>query len=287
MILVTGATGMFGGQVLDALLERKAPVRGLTSAASKAPALQAKGAEAAVGNMDKPETLAAALKGVERVFLVSPMDMHVAEREINVINAAKAVGVRQIVKLFGAVRHRGDQLASLHRESIEALQASSLGWALISPNTTMESNLLTMAPAILSLDTIYGAAGDGAMGMVAVGDCARAAAVVLTGDLETHHGKNYEITGPEVLTFTDIAKRFSRILGRPIAYQDMPIEAFGELLVKEAGFPAESVEIDVLCHHRAFRRGDADLVTDTYKCLTGLTPMTVDEFIAAHRSAYG
>jgi uncharacterized protein YbjT (DUF2867 family) len=282
MILITGSTGMFGGRVLECLLRSKAPVRGLTRSQDKAATIRSRGAEAVVGDLDEPETLPAALRGVDRVFLVSAMDEHIARRETNLIRAAAASGVRQVVKLFGAVRHRGDRLTSLHEASIEALRSSGLGWALVSPNTVMESNLLPLAGTIKSASTFFGAAGEGAIGMVAADDCADAAATVLTGDVAAHHGQNYEITGPEALTFGAIAARFSRVLGRRVTYQDMAVEELGRMLVEEAGFPAATIEMDVLCHARAFRRGDADLVTDTYRRLTGREPTSVDAFLQAH-----
>src|SRR5262249_11535534 len=129
MILITGATGMFGGRVLERLLRSKVSVRGLTRSADKAATIQSRGAEAVGRDPDEPQTLPAALRGVERVFLVSAMDEHIARRETNLIRAATASGVRQVVKLFGAVRHRGDRLIRLHEASIEALRSSGLGWA--------------------------------------------------------------------------------------------------------------------------------------------------------------
>lgn len=286
MILVCGATGMFGGQVLAHLLQLGAPVRGLTSTAAKRSQLAAQGADVAFGNLDKPSTLPPALEGVERVFLVSPMDDRIEVREKNMIAAAEAAGVRQVVKLFGAVKHRGDALVTQHERSIEALQATALSWTLVSPNTVMETNLLPQASTIHAEGKIYAAAGEGRIGMVALQDCARAAATVLTQPIEKHHGQNYEITGPEALTFADIAAVFSRVLEREITYVDMPVENFGQLLVQEAGFPADRIETDVLCHMRAFRRGDANVVTDTFSQLTGLPSTTLESFIRQHRERF-
>ncbi len=286
MILVTGATGMFGGRVLEALRARGAAVRGLTHSHEKVLPLTDLGVEAAMGDLDHPESLRAALIDVERVFLVTPMDDQIARREANLIEAAKRAGVRQVVKLFGAVRHRGDALVSQHEASIQRLRESPLAWTLISPNTVMESNLLPHAPTIRASATFYGAAGDGRIGMVAADDCALAAATVLTGDMSAHHQQNYEITGPEAITLAEVAERMSRILGRTIRYVDLPVEEFGEMLIEQAGFPRDSIEIAVLCHFRAFRRGDADLVTHTFEQLTGRRPTSIDQFIEAHRDAF-
>jgi len=287
VIFICGATGNFGGKVLRRLLELGEPVRGLTHSAKKAAQLEQLGATAVIGDMDDAASMEAALLGVDRVFLVSPMDEAVERREKNVIAAAQKAGVHQVVKLHGAVRHRGDRLSTLHEASIEALKASGLRWTLVSPNSVMETALLTQADSIRTANMFVGAAGDGKVGLVAGGDCAQAAAVVLTEDPERHHAQNYEITGPESLTFAEFAERFSRVLGRTITYLDLPEDEFRRILVEEAGFSEETVEIDVLCHFRAYRRGDADVLSDAYTRLTGNPSTSVDTFIAAHREAFG
>jgi uncharacterized protein YbjT (DUF2867 family) len=286
MILVCGATGMFGGRVLDHLLAQKIPPRALTHSPAKATALRERGAAVAIGDLDSPATLPAALDGIERVFLVSPMDDRIALRETALIDAARQADVRHIVKIFGAVRHQGDPLVTQHERVIDHLKSSGIPWTLVSPNTVMESNLLPVAETIRTLATIFGAAGDGRVGLVALDDCARAATTVLTTGIAQHNGQNYEITGPEALTFTDLAARFTHLLGHPISYQDMPVDDFGQMLVTEAGFDPATIETDVLCHFRAFRRGDADLVTNTFTQLTGQPPTTVDAFIETHRSQF-
>ncbi len=286
MILVCGATGMFGGRVLDHLLADGQPARALTHSPAKADDLRRRGAEAAVGDLDAPTTLPAALDGIDRVFLVSPMDDRIEARETALVDAARRSGVQHVVKIFGAVRHRGDPLITQHERVIDHLSASGVPWTLVSPNTVMESNLRPAAETIRTMDTIFGAAGDGRIGMVALDDCARAAATVLTTDPAAHAEQNYEITGPEAVTFAEIAAHFTRILGRPITYQDMPVDDFGEMLVTEAGFDPATLETDVLCHFRAFHRGDADLVTDTFTRLTGHPATTLDTFINANRTSF-
>ncbi len=286
MILVCGSTGMFGGRVLDHLLAQKIPTRALTHSTAKATALLERGATVAVADLDSPDSLPAALQGIERVFLVSPMDDRIERRETALIDAAREAGIRQIVKIFGAVRHQGDPLITQHGHAIAQLKTSGIAWTLISPNTVMESNLFPAAETIRSLGSIFGAAGDGRIGMVALDDCARAAVTVLTTEIAAHDGQNYEITGPEAVTFSEIATRFSEFLNRPITYQDMPVDEFGKMLVDEVGFDPATIETDVLCHFRAFRRGDADLVTNTFTQLTGHPATSLDAFIAAHRSLF-
>src|SRR5262249_26170739 len=148
----------------------------------------------AVGDMDRPETLPAALAGVDTIFLGSPIDEHVELRETNVIAAAEQAGVARVVKLYSAVKHHDDPPDRLHRASIAALERSGMEWALVSPNSVLEESIASFAEMIHSSGAIW-ACGEGKVGLVAADDVARAASVVLTERRE--RGRNYEISGPQ------------------------------------------------------------------------------------------
>ena len=284
MILVTGATGMFGGAVAAQLAARGALVRAMTSNPSRVEQLRRPGVEAVLADMDRPETLGAALVGVDTVFLVSPMDDRVQVREGNVLAAAQQVGVRRIVKLYGAVEHHGDPLGSLHDASVESIRASGLDWALLSPTSVLETSLFSMLPWIEAVGSIVACAGEGKVAHVAADDVARAGAAILTEGSQT--GRNYVITGPELLSYGDLCQILSRVTGRDIGYQDVPDEGLERLLVREAGMTPEQAEIGVICHFRAWRNGDAEALTDTFRELTGESPTTAEEWITAHRDVF-
>jgi NAD(P)H dehydrogenase (quinone) len=284
MILILGATGMFGSRVLRETAARGARVRALVHSAARATELRGGGVDVAIGDLDEPDSLSGAFDGVDTVFLVSPMDDRVAIREHNALRAAQRAGVRRVVKLYGAVRHHGDPLDRLHQASIDAIGASGLSWALVSPNSVMETSLFSQAEGIKQAGAMFGCAGDGRVGLVAASDVARAAAVVLTEREQS--GVNYELTGPSALTMAEMAATMSDVFGRSIAYQDMPEDAFRSLLVDEAGVPEEVVDIEVMLHFAAWKRGDADLVTDTYRELTGCAPTSLAEWLALNRGAF-
>lgn len=284
MILIIGATGMFGSRVLRETACREAPVRALAHSAATADRLRAGGFEVAVADLDRPETLNGAFAGIDTVFLVSPMDDRIAVRERNALRGAQEAGVRRVVKLYGAVRHHGDSLDAQHLESIAALRESGLNWALVSPNSVMETSLLSQADAVKQAGALFGSAGDGRVGLVAANDVARAAAVVLADRDES--GANYELTGPAALSMAEMAVALSEALGRRVTYQDLPAEDFRALLVEQGGVPENQVDIQVMHHFAAWKRGDADLVTDTYRELTGLPPISLREWIADHREDF-
>ena len=92
--------------------------------------------------------LAGAFDGVDVVFLVTPIDDRIEIRERTAVQAAQMAGVRQVVKVYGAVRHDGDPLDVLHEASVDAIIAPGPSWALVSPNSVMESSLLSQAEGI-------------------------------------------------------------------------------------------------------------------------------------------
>ncbi|GGM19097.1 NmrA family NAD(P)-binding protein [Nakamurella endophytica] len=285
MILVTGATGMFGSRTFREVRNRGADVAALVRDADRGRRALGPDATLVVGDMDRPETLDAAMDGVDTVFLVSPMDDRIADRELATVDAAHRAGVRRIVKLHGAVRHE-DALGALHRRSIDAIAGSGMRWALLSPNSVMETSLYSQAAAIQASGEMWGCAGDGRVGLVAADDVGRAAAAVLVDRGDAADGTDFRITGPEALSMADMARTLTSALGREVGYHDLPEDEFLAVLVQQTGMPAEVAEIAVVAHFRAWRQGLADLVTDTYTELTSLPPTSLADWAADHASAF-
>jgi len=282
-VLVTAGNGMFGHRLISTLLgDERVKVRAMVRDRGKFK-LTAPNLEVVVADMDAPETLAAAVAGVTHVFLVAPMDERIAAREIAVLKAVEQAGGAHIVKLFGAVRHEGDALSVQHGGSLEYLKASGLPWTLISPSSVMETSLLAYAE-LLKFDCVMGMSGEGKVGLVAAEDVALATRAVVLGD--GHEGHNYELTGPEALSLYGVCSVFSQVLGRRIHYYDMPEDEFAAMMLEHGEMTAEQLEINVLCHLRAWREGKADLVTDTFAKLTGEPPTALDDWIADHIDAF-
>jgi uncharacterized protein YbjT (DUF2867 family) len=279
-ILVIGATGLFGSRLCTLLAENEHHVLAMTRDPQTAFELTTLGITGVVGDLDDPESLREPMEVADRVFISSPMHPDLGRRESN------AIRIEQVVKIHGAVRHEGDQLDRQHQIAIRALERSGLHWTLISPQTVIETNLLAQLEPIQHLGQMIGSAGDGRVGMVAADDCAEAAAVALTSDPELLDGRNLEITGPEALTYDQVAKELSTALGRSIHYTDFTEDEFKQLLI-DFGMPEEDLELQVLCHFRQMRTGHADLVTDTFEWLTGRKPTSVAEWIRENRSAFG
>lgn len=283
-VLVTTANGMFGNAVVRQLVQRDLEVRAMVRNPAKFTFAHPR-VQVIAADLDRPETLDPAMAGVDAVFLASPMDDKLAERELAAIDALTRAGVSRVVRIGGAVRHEGDRLSALHGAVIARLEASDLAWTYVSPNSVMETSLLGSAPAIRQYGGFIGMSGKGRVGLVALQDVAEAAAVVLSQ--EGHGRRNYEITGPAALDLFEVAEVFSRVLGRPVAYQDLPEAQFKAMMAPIMRMSDEDLEMNLLCHLRCWKEGKADLVTDTFERLAGHPPTSLEAWIGMNREAFG
>lgn len=284
-LLVTTGNGMFGRAVIEALannpqVQVRAMVRNVDSFD-----FQADNVTAVYGDMDKPETLPAVMAGITDIFLVSPMDEHIAERETNVVQAAiNSEQQIRVLKLHGAVDHKGDHLSSLHQKSIELLQSSELPWTYICPNSVMETSFLGLADTIKQ-GFILGTSGHGKVGMVALADVGQAtAAIVAQGSCVA---ESVYLTGPAAIDMYQAAATFSQVLGREIAYQDLDEDQYAQILIEAGAFPdQDTIEMQVLCHYRAWGRGDASLVSDDFQRVTGHVATSFATWVEQNRHIF-
>ena len=277
---------MFGSAVVSTLAQDGVEVLAMTRSESSAEKLTHGNVTGVVGNLDDPESLPALMQRADRMFLVSPMHPSLGQREVTAINAATSAGIKQIVKLYGAVRHEGDQLDTQHQMSIERLKTCEVPWTLVSPQTVMETNLLGQIDGIKSERSMYGAAGNGRIGMVALDDCIEVASTVLQSDPKQWNSANLEITGPSALTYNEIAAEMSRACNETITYVDMSEQEISSMLL-EYGFPEEDLEIQVLCHFRQMRNGKASLVTDTFEKVTGKPATSIYDWMLKNIDLFG
>lgn len=284
-LLITAGNGMFGRALVNSLagqdgVQVRAMVRNLDAFD-----VVADNVVAVKADLDDPESLKSAVAGVTDIFLVTPMDEHIATREINVIDAAVAAGGGiRILKLAGAVNHRGDHLSQLHEQSVTHLQGSGLPWTLICPNSVMETSLVPFAGMVKS-GSMLGTSDHGKVGMVALHDVAEATADVVMGGSAV--GESVYLTGPAAVDMYEVAAAFTQVLGRPVTFQNVTDDEFADMLIQWGAFPdRDAVEMQVLCHYRAWRRGDAAMVADGFERVTGRSPMSVAEWIEQNRQLF-
>ena len=271
MILVTGSSGTVGSEVVKELTGAGQRVR----AAYRSRPPTAPGVEGARIDLATGEGLDAAMKGADAVFLLVGETDDQAAAELRAVEAARRAGVRRLVKLsvFGAPGE-GYVFARIHRRAERAVEASGIPYTLLRPVSFMQNFITYYGQTIRESDAIYLPNGDAREPHIDARDIARVAAVVLTRP--GHEGKAYDLTGPELLSCHDAAKKLSAVLGRTITYVPISDEDFVKAMA-EAGVPADFVArlVDL---HRFIRGGGVSVTSDAVKQVTGRDPIHFDRF---------
>jgi uncharacterized protein YbjT (DUF2867 family) len=280
MILITGATGNVGSEVLKQAVAAKLNIRATYVSAGKAKEAPAT-VEIVLMDYTKPATIRAALQGIEKAFLVGPPTPDVAELEGSLVSEAKKTGVKHIVKL-SALGGRKAIFPGLHRDSEEKVEASGIPYTFLRPNGFMQNFVNYNSGTITTQNAFYGAQGDGAVSHIDIRDIASVAVKVLSSS--GHEGKAYNLTGPEALSNAQVAEKLSRVLGRTIKYVDASPDDFKRGLLS-AGVPEWSANalVDL---QRLYREGGASLVDPTVEQLTGRKATSFDQFARDYGSAF-
>lgn len=280
MILVTGATGTVGREVVAQLLQDGERVRALTRDPSKAQFDQR--VEVMGGDLSKPETLTKAVQGVKSVFSLA-FGPGLGVQEANLARAASAAGVRHIVKLsvLGAATEPRSAVALWHEAGERAIQESGIPWTFVRPGAFM-SNALFWRDTIRSEGKVFSNYGDGKLPPVDPRDIAAVAVLALTTD--GHEGKAYPVTGPETLSVGEQVAILSDILGKQIEYVPITDETARKGMEK-SGMPAYL--IDALLPFASYiRSGKAAEVLPTVEELTGRRPYTFSQWARVHAEAF-
>lgn len=280
---MTGATGNVGSQVVRELEARGEAIRAFVRDESRARSLLGGEVELAIGDFDDPASLPDALRGIEAVFLSSADGPRKVEQETALIEAARRAGVRRIVKCSTVLARAGSALPPFdwHGRIEERLLASGVE-SVILRSCFFTTNLLAAAEAVRATGTLVAPAGNGRVAMVDPRDTAAVAAVALTQS--GHDGRTYELTGPEAVTYAEVAAALSRATGFTIAYADVP-DAVAAQEIAAAGLP------DWLAAHLAalfplIREDALAATTRTVRELTGREPRSVADFAHDHAHVF-
>lgn len=243
-ILVTGATGQLGRLVIQSLLKRVAAdtiIAGVRDPA-KAADLAALGVEVRAVDYSKPEMLAAAFAGVERLLLISSSEVGArAAQHRNVVDAASKAGVGLLAytSLLGG-EASPLPLKAEHVATEDYIRASGLPFVLLRNGWYLE-NYNGFIPSALDHGVVAGAAGEGRISAAARADYAEAAALVLA-EWAAHAGQIYELAGDTAFTMTEWAAALSAASGKLVRYQDMTEADYRALLV-QVGLPAPVADL--------------------------------------------
>ena len=275
MILVTGATGKTGRHLTGELVRRGERVRAFVRNPAAAAAVLGPEVEIVAGDLDRTDTLEAAMSGVDLLYLLAPPSPRLAEVEAAAVEVARRAGVRRIVKhsAIDAGPAARSSIARMHATGERLLAASGLDHTILRGSMFMQ-NFLLFAWSIAVASEIRAPMRNGRCAFVDCADLAAVAAAVLTDD--GHDGRTYVVTGPEALSAADATARLSAALGRPVRYVDCPPEETRAIL-RGQGSP-EWMVADMLASIETFAAGEVDEVTDVVERVAGRSPRTFAMF---------
>jgi uncharacterized protein YbjT (DUF2867 family) len=281
MILVTGATGLNGGALVRLLSAKGVATRALVRNPAKAAELSAlPHVEIVTGDMARPETLAQALRGVDRAMLISSSEPVMLEVQSSFIAAAAKAGVKHVVKLSGIIPELDSpfRFARMHAEIEKRLEASGMAFTHLRAGEFMPVYFRQL-PSIAAKGALFLPMENAKIASIDIGDIAEVAAAALTSP--GHEGKAYPLTGPEALTMAEVAEKLSAATGKAIRYVNVAPEDAKKAQLA-AGMPPYLV--DALAELFAERRkGKEAQVSPAVQTILGRRPTSFDDF--AQRNA--
>ena len=275
-ILVTGATGNIAGFVIPQLIKAGVTVHAYVRDTGTAAHLAEMGAKLFEGDFSNQEALNKAAQGVDAVLAITPANPEaVAQGEV-VLNAALSWGSSPYYVRLSAIGAAPDAPTAngrLHYESDQALINSGLPYTILRPHYFMQ-NLFASVGTIQSEGNMYLGMGDGSLGLIDVRDIADSfVSLLLNGG---HQNKIYTPTGPESITFKDMAEIISKGIGKPVNYVSIPIEAVGEAIV-EAGWGEWGAQV-MMDYSKAYSEGWGDFTKDDVETVTGNKARSFQQF---------
>lgn len=281
MILVTGATGTVGREVVKQLLEAGEEVRVLARDPAKAEKL-GPGVEVAQGDLAKPDTLGSAFAGVDKAFVLAT-GPELTTLESNAYDAAKKAGVRHIVKVSaqGAELDKDLLIGRWHRDSEEKLKASGIAWTILRPGG-FASNALMWAGSIKATGMVFQPTGNAKTAPIDPRDIAAVAVKALTSP--GHEGKAYELSGPEAMTTDEMVQRLGAAIGKPLRFVDVPESAARDRMA-QSGMPEIMINavLELMAH---VRTGGGATVSSTVEQVLGRKARKFDEWARDHAAAF-
>ena len=282
-ILVAGATGRTGLPLVQRLTAAGVPVRALIHSPAKRALVENKNVEVVIGDFALAGLLERALEGISRAYLVSPASPDQVKHQINFVNVAKMEGVKHIVKLsaLGTAPDSPVSLLRWHAEIEEYIRKSGINYTFLHPHFFME-NILANVETVKKEGAIYSPLGKAKVSPIAIKDVVAVAAAILTDG--GHVGKTYTLTGPEALSYGEIATTLSNVIGKPVNYVPVSFAAAKAGMIN-AGMPAWFAE-DMSRLMQSWAEGSGSMVSHYVERLTGKKPLSMQEFFLEHRGLF-
>ena len=279
-ILVTGATGNVGAEIVKILRDRGIPVAAAVRNPAKAREQLGDGVDYVPFDFDQPATFAAAMHGIKSLFIIRPPAVSDAAVINAVIGVAKAAGVAHIV--FLSIQGGEKNRFVPHYKIEQAIMRSGLTWTLLRAGFFMQNLNTTHRAEIKERNEIFVPAGKGRTSFIDVRDIAAVGAKALSEP--GHENKAYTLTGNVALNYHEVASTFSSVLGRPIVYREPSLLGFAR------GKRAEGTAwpfIAILCAlYTTARFGLAAGISDDLVRVLGRQPIPLRQYVQDYRAAW-
>ena len=281
MILVTGATGNIGSQLVKLLVAKGVPVRVISRDEKKVSHLDPS-VQRVIGDRQDPSVVRKAAQGADKVLMLAILFEKNHEADRLLIEESKQAGTGQIVMISsGTVRMENNVIGRLHREKEELIEQSGISWTFLRPGGFM-SNSLQWADTIKSQSKVFNPMGEGKTAPISPYDIAGVAAVALT--CPEHEGQAYDLTGAELLSTPEQVAILSKVIGKPIDCVDIPVEVAADRAIA-SGLP-EALVKSLAELWVQVRKEAGGFQTNEVELLTGCPAQTFETWAHEHRSAF-
>lgn len=285
-VLVTGATGNVGHQVVQLLLKEgnyrvMAGVRNL----EKAKYLEDEGAHLVEMNLNDEASVDRAVAGADRVFLLTPFDESQVLQGARVVAAAEAAKIKRIVNMaaIGTESEPGITLTRMHRSIELSVAGSQIDYVLLRPNGFMQ-NFERYAGSIKSGGVFYEPLGDAKVSFIDTADIAACAVRAISEPSDQFSGHAYELTGPEALSDEDVANILSDVLEKDVEFMNIPDQAAADAM-RGMGMP--NLLVSALIElYELYRAGGASHVTNNVELLTGRPATSFEDYARRNIAKY-
>ncbi|MCU9953215.1 NmrA family NAD(P)-binding protein [Burkholderia sp. BKH01] len=278
-ILVTGATGNIGRELVTQLKAAGAHV-----IASSNSGRAVEGVETRRADLADAASLAHAFQGIDTLFLLLPLQADMVTLAGNAVAAARAAGVTHIVRSSGAGADAASPVAigRVQGEIDRLVMESGIAYTITRPNCFMQ-NFVTFYADMIRGGALYLPQGDGKVSFVDVRDIAAVNATILRHPAD-HAGRIYELTGGEALSNADVVARIGTVLGRKVEYVPVTDDA-AIASMRAAGADAWSIDV-LMSLNRIIAAGHAAAVSADVQALLGRAPIAFERFVADYAGSW-
>lgn len=274
-ILVTGATGNIAGLVIPELLNGGARVRALVRDSAKAKGLEESGVEIFQGEFSDQDVLNSAADGVDAVLSITPPNPDAVSQAANILKAAKKYGNPNFLRIsaIGAAEDAPTENGRLHFQTDTAIMASGLPYTILRPHFFMQNTFMSVQ-SIMADGNMYWGMGDGNMGLIDVRDIVDCCvSILLKGG---HENKIYTPTGPESITFYEMAKIISAGIGKTVNYIPVPLDAVRQSII-DMGMGEWFGQV-MADYSKAYSEGWGDFTNNDVEVITGNKSRSYQQF---------